>query len=61
MDFTMEEIETARGLVREKPSTSFLQRKMLIGYNRAAALMVLMEAEGRVSQPSASGVRSVLR
>jgi DNA segregation ATPase FtsK/SpoIIIE-like protein len=61
MDFTMEEIEQARTWVREKPSTSFLQRKMQIGYNRAAVLMLMMEAEERVSHPASNGTRTILR
>jgi recombination associated protein RdgC len=60
-DFTVEEIELARTLAREKPSTSFLQRKMQIGYNRASALMDILEAEERVSEPGPAGVRTVLR
>ena len=32
-------------------STSYLQRKMRIGYNRAARLMDEIEAEGLVSKP----------
>lgn len=58
---TSEVIEQARVFVREKPSTSYLQRRMQIGYNRAADIMEFFEAEGMISAPSASGVRTLLR
>nr|WP_301178954.1 DNA translocase FtsK [Comamonas thiooxydans] len=49
-------------LVRKdrKPSISYVQRKLLIGYNRAAALLERMEAEGLVSHMGASGQRTLL-
>lgn len=53
------EIETARKIVREKPSTSYLQRRMGIPYNHAMRLMGQMEAEGVVSAPNASNVRTL--
>jgi S-DNA-T family DNA segregation ATPase FtsK/SpoIIIE len=43
-----------------KASTSFLQRKMRIGYNSAARLIERMESEGHVSQPDHVGRRQVL-
>lgn len=44
----------------QKTSISFLQRKMRIGYNRAADLIEQMEAEGILSEPDASGKRTIL-
>ena len=44
-----------------KASTSFLQRKLQIGYNRAARIMDQMEMNGEVSQANHVGKREVLK
>ena len=44
-----------------KASTSFLQRKLQIGYNRAARIIDMMEANGEVSKPNHVGKREVLK
>ena len=44
-----------------KASTSFLQRKLQIGYNRAARIMDMMEQEGIVSKANHVGKRDVLK
>ncbi|MEE8294556.1 MAG: DNA translocase FtsK 4TM domain-containing protein [Sphingomonadales bacterium] len=43
-----------------KASTSYLQRRLQIGYNRAANLIEEMEAMGVVSEPNSKGRREVL-
>ena len=44
-----------------KASTSFLQRKLQIGYNRAARIIEMMEEEGIVSKANHVGKRDVLK
>jgi S-DNA-T family DNA segregation ATPase FtsK/SpoIIIE len=43
-----------------KASTSYIQRRLQIGYNRAASLMERMEKEGVVGQPNHAGKREIL-
>jgi len=48
-------------VVREKKaSTSFLQRALKIGYNRAADLIDRLEADGVVTAPNAQGKREIV-
>ena len=67
--FDEEETEAERELykqavecvVREqKASTSYIQRRLKIGYNRAARIIEKMEAEGIVGAPNHVGKREVL-
>lgn len=53
---------TALELIRseQKASTSFLQRKLQIGYNRAARIIDLLEENGVVSKANHVGKREVL-
>ena len=46
--------------IEGKASTSFLQRKLQIGYNRAARIMETMEKEGIVGQANHVGKREIL-
>ena len=54
--------QTAVDIIKSegKASTSFLQRKLQIGYNRAARIIDMMEAEGVVSKANHVGKREVL-
>ena len=47
-------------LETRKSSISFLQRKLRIGYNRAANLIDTMEAKGLLSAPQPNGTREIL-
>ena len=46
--------------LEKKASVSFLQRKLQIGYNRAARIMEIMEKEGIVGQANHIGKREIL-
>ena len=54
--------QSALDIIRSegKASTSFLQRKLQIGYNRAARIIDMMEEEGVVSKANHVGKRDVL-
>jgi S-DNA-T family DNA segregation ATPase FtsK/SpoIIIE len=54
---------TAIDLIKSegKASTSFLQRKLQIGYNRAARIIDMMELDGIVSKANHVGKRDVLK
>ena len=60
---TDELYDRAVGIVLEqqKVSTSFIQRYLQIGYNRAARIVEKMEEEGLISEASNSGKRNVLK
>jgi S-DNA-T family DNA segregation ATPase FtsK/SpoIIIE len=45
----------------KKASTSYIQRRLQIGYNRAASLMERMEHEGVVGQANHAGKREILQ
>ena len=44
----------------KKVSTSYIQRRLAIGYNKAASLIERMEQEGVISQANHSGKREIL-
>ena len=54
--------QAALNIIRSegKASTSFLQRKLQIGYNRAARIIDMMEVDGIVSKANHVGKRDVL-
>ena len=43
-----------------KATTSYIQRRLQIGYNRAARLIERMEEDGVISKPNHKGIREVL-
>lgn len=45
----------------KKPTTSYIQRRLSIGYNKAADLIDQMEANGIISPPNAAGKREILK
>jgi S-DNA-T family DNA segregation ATPase FtsK/SpoIIIE len=47
-------------LRHKKASTSYIQRRLQIGYNRAASLMERMEKEGIVGPANHAGKREIL-
>ena len=55
--------QTAVEIIRTegKASTSFLQRKLQIGYNRAARIIDTMETEGIISKANHVGKRDVIK
>ncbi len=44
----------------KKPSISYVQRQLRIGYNRAATLIEKMEEQGVITPPSISGKREII-
>jgi S-DNA-T family DNA segregation ATPase FtsK/SpoIIIE len=44
----------------KKVSTSYVQRRLQVGYNKAASLIERMEKEGLISAPNATGRREIL-
>jgi S-DNA-T family DNA segregation ATPase FtsK/SpoIIIE len=47
-------------LTDKKASTSYIQRRLAIGYNKAATLIERMEKEGVISQANHAGKREIL-
>jgi len=45
----------------KKPTTSYIQRRLSIGYNKAATLIEKMEQEGIISAPNVAGKREILK
>jgi len=44
-----------------RPTVSYVQRALTIGYNRAARMIERMETEGVITAPNSNGVRDVMR
>ena len=47
-------------LESKRATTSFVQRRLQIGYNRAANLLEAMEEAGIISKPNPAGKREIL-
>ena len=47
-------------LTDKKASTSYVQRRLAIGYNKAATLIERMEREGVISAANHAGKREIL-
>ena len=62
MDEDHELLEQAMEVLRstKRASTSSLQRRLRIGYNRAANLMDLLEEKGIIGPPTETGPRDIL-
>jgi S-DNA-T family DNA segregation ATPase FtsK/SpoIIIE len=48
-------------LTEQRPTTSYLQRRLKIGYNKAASLIEQMEQNGIVTAPNTLGKREVIK
>ena len=57
-DLVPDAIEVIRN--SKRASTSMLQRRLKIGYNRAARIMEILEAEGMVGPENGSSPREIL-
>jgi len=44
----------------KRVSTSYIQRKLQIGYNRAARIIEEMEEKGIISEPNSQGKREII-
>jgi len=62
-DFEDELVPQALEVIRssKRASTSMLQRRLRIGYNRAARIMEILEDEGYVGPENGSSPREILR
>ncbi|WP_104696837.1 MULTISPECIES: DNA translocase FtsK [unclassified Helicobacter] len=56
------DLQKAKEIIRStgKTSASFLQRRMSIGYNKAATLVEELEKQGFLSAPNAKGIREII-
>lgn len=61
-DIDLENYDLAVELVKQtgRVTTSFIQRKLRLGYNRAARIIGTMEYDGIVTEPDAKGMRTVI-
>lgn len=59
-----EQIESAKFYLQQKGElsgcTSFVQRKLQCGYNRAAAILEALEHQGFITEPDDKGTRHLV-
>ncbi|WP_141083056.1 DNA translocase FtsK, partial [Campylobacter vicugnae] len=48
-------------LSEEKTSISYLQRRLKVGYNRAASIIEQLEQNGVLTPPNSKGQRDIIR
>nr|WP_323732723.1 DNA translocase FtsK 4TM domain-containing protein [Candidatus Bandiella woodruffii] len=48
-------------IAEQRPTTSYIQRRLKIGYNRAASLIEQMEQDGIITPPNTLGKREVVK
>ena len=48
-------------LAEKRPTTSYIQRRLKIGYNKAASLIEQMEQEGIITTPNNQGKREIIK
>ena len=55
-------IQKARDVItrEQKASTSLVQRRLAIGYNKAARILEILEEQGFISAPDETGRRTIL-
>ncbi len=58
MIFTTRPWPSSRASARRRPR--YIQRRLQIGYNRAARLIERMEEDGMISKPNHQGKREIL-
>lgn len=55
-----DDLELAKPVLRDKPSTSYLQRRLGWTYNHASAVIETLEAQGFISKPDSAGRRQLI-
>ena len=48
-------------LAERRPTTSYIQRRLKIGYNKAASFIEQMEEEGIITAPNNQGKREIIK
>ena len=59
MDENLYEVAKDVVITSGRPTISYLQRRLGVGYNKAATLMERMERDGVVTRPGRNGLREI--